>query len=382
MPFPMWLLDPHLFSQVSPAPPEPDSKSSQTSSASSSAPSKIAFLPPLNDKQGAQLSAIIQHFSAPNYTLPIAEGKTSRAPLSIREMMFLSRDQILKFLKVTGTTREAIARLERTLLWRRTTGIDDMDTHMAAVEEECRTGKAMVQGFGPSGMPVLYFFPSRNHIPIEQRKAIHLIWMLERSVDLMAGGVTKIVAIFVFGEKRQGAPTSLAIGRETIHYLMQHYPEIWGTVVLYRMSWAVRGFFGVMWPFIDPIVKAKMRIISGSSRISEKDVQRHALVRECGGDLEWSHEHNSYWPALINVCKKRRAEYERRFVALGPAIGIEERKYKFANLEDSWQYDLPDKNGSFVRTAADIYNIPAAHKTKTSMDSAAPSVSVEPGRAR
>lgn len=76
---------------------------------------------------------------------------------------------------VAGSTKEAIARLERTLLWRRTTGIDNMDNYMDAVEEECRTGKAMVQGFGPTGMPVLYFFPARNHVPVDQRKAIHLV---------------------------------------------------------------------------------------------------------------------------------------------------------------------------------------------------------------
>lgn len=84
----------------------------------------------------------------------------------------------------------------------------------------------------------------------------------------------------------------------------------------------------------------------------------------------------------MTVCKKRRAEYERRFIALGPSVGMEERKFKFANLDEEWQYDLPEKNASFVRTAADIYNIPASHKAKSSMDSGAPSVSVEPGRSR
>ncbi|BEI80087.1 hypothetical protein CcaverHIS002_0106160 [Cutaneotrichosporon cavernicola] len=374
MPFPIWLLDPYLFTQVSPSPPDPKSK------ALSSEPSKIAFLPPLNDKQGAQLGAIIKHFSAEGYSLPIAEGKTERAPLSVREMMWLSRDQMLKYLTVTGNAKEAIARMERTVVWRRSTGIDDMDTHMEGVEEECRTGKAIVQGFGPSGMPVLYLFPNRNHLPPDQRKAIHLIWMLERAIDLMAGGVTKVVAIFVFNEKRTGAPTSLAIGRETIHYLMQHYPEIAGTTVLYRMSWAARAFFGIMWPFIDSEVRARFRIVNRSGRISEKDVQRHALVRECGGDLEWFHEHESYWPALITVCRKRRAEYERRFVELGPAVGIEERKFRFVNLEEQHLYNMPDMNGSVVRTAADIYNIPDAHRTKSSMESGAPSAVVEPGR--
>ncbi|GMK54687.1 hypothetical protein CspeluHIS016_0112730 [Cutaneotrichosporon spelunceum] len=372
MPFPVWLLDPHLFSQVTPA--------SLSSKTPTEAPSKIAFLPPLNDKQGAQLSAIIKHFSAQDYALPIVEGKTDRTPLSVREMMWLSRDRMLKYLTVTGNTKEAIARLERTLVWRRTSGIDNMDTHMAGVEEECRTGKAIVQGFGPSCMPVLYLFPNRNHLHPDHRKAIHLIWMLERAIDLMAGGVTKIVAIFVFNEKRQGAPTSLAIGRETIHYLMQHYPEIAGTVVLYRMSWAVRGFFGIMWPFIDSDVRARFRIVTRSGRISEEDVQRHALVRECGGDLEWFHEHDSYWPALIAVCRKRRAEYERRFIALGPAVGMEERKFRFANLEEVSLYDMPEMNGSFARTAADIYNIPAARRSKSSMDSGTAKAVVEPGR--
>ncbi len=105
MPFPVWLLDPHLFTQVAPSPPDPSSKS--TKSASSAAPSKIAFLPPLNDKQGVQLGALIKHCSADDYSLPISEGKLERAPLGIREMMWLvrpdpalltrlSRDNLLK----------------------------------------------------------------------------------------------------------------------------------------------------------------------------------------------------------------------------------------------------------------------------------------------
>lgn len=100
----MWLLDPHLFSQVSPAPPDP-TKPSSAPSASSSAPSKIAFLPSLNDKQAAQLGAIIKHFSAEDYTLPVAEGKGERAPLSVREMMFLVRVELVVMLTCRAETK-------------------------------------------------------------------------------------------------------------------------------------------------------------------------------------------------------------------------------------------------------------------------------------
>jgi len=36
-------------------------------------------------------------------------------------------------------------------------------------------GKTIVMGFAPSGSPIMYFFPHRNTLPVDQRKVVHAV---------------------------------------------------------------------------------------------------------------------------------------------------------------------------------------------------------------
>lgn len=62
-------------------------------------------------------------------------------------------------------------------------------------------GKTINMGFAPNGSPIMYFFPHRNTLPVDQRKVVHAVctshdktdtklFMLERAMDLMTDGVT------------------------------------------------------------------------------------------------------------------------------------------------------------------------------------------------
>lgn len=98
---------------------------------------------------------------------------------------------------------------------------------------------------------------------------------------------SQVTVIFAFGGNKQGPPTTMALARETLNILSEHYPEVLGTAVLYDMPWVVRGFVSCVWPFIDADTREKVRLCAPGN-ISDKDVPRGSLLRECGGDLEAS----------------------------------------------------------------------------------------------
>ena len=115
------------------------------------------------------------------------------------------------------------------------------------------------------------------------------------------------------------------------------------------MPWIVKAFVNLMWPFVDPATKKKVKFGSaeGAEIVKDGEVAEDQLLVECGGDLNvsfvsqqwqqdpiWSHEaqipydHERYWPELLRVSKEKRDEYLRRFVELGPRVGMEERMFK------------------------------------------------------
>ncbi|OCF31116.1 hypothetical protein I316_07248 [Kwoniella heveanensis BCC8398] len=198
---------------------------------------------------------------------------------------------------------------------------------------EARTGKNIVMGFSKHNQPIIYFFPSRNSTPLEQRRVVHGIFMLERAYDLMPAGVTDTLVVFNFSGKRQGPPTSISAARQTIHILSAYYPESLGVCIFQDMPWIVKGFVNLMWPFVDPVTKQKVKIGSSEGKEVIKDGYADAgqVLREAGGDLDIPYDHDTYWPALLETSLKLRAEEETRWRALGERqVGREERLFKRA----------------------------------------------------
>jgi hypothetical protein len=36
-------------------------------------------------------------------------------------------------------------------------------------------GKTILMGYSPAGMPIVYFFPHRNTLAVQQRKVVHAV---------------------------------------------------------------------------------------------------------------------------------------------------------------------------------------------------------------
>ncbi|TXT10904.1 hypothetical protein VHUM_01655 [Vanrija humicola] len=201
----------------------------------------------------------------------------------------------------------------------------------AQCEDETRTGKNMVQGFTPTGHPIMYFFPSRNSLPVEKRRAVNAVFLVERSMDLMTDGVTSVSVVFNFGGKRQGPPASVSMAHKTLHIMSEYYPETLGLAILQDMPWVVRAFVNLMWPFVDSHTKSKIKFASGKQTFQDAGISEDVLLTECGGKMALKYDHETYWPTLIQRCKECREEHLQRWRALGPAqAGREEREFKHA----------------------------------------------------
>lgn len=284
-----------------------------------------------NDSERHALDAFRNYFHRPGHKLPVKEGSTEMEPLSEREMMYLSQETLLAFLRAhRGHISEAIRQAERCIVWRRTTRIDDIDAMAKECEEELRTGMYYVQGFTTEGRPIVYIFPARNAVDGDKRRALPLLFMYERAKDLTADGVTDILAIFSFNQGK-GISKSNKVTKNVVRILDEYYPEFVNLFVLEGLSWTMKAWLKIMQPMFDPNAwrRLKYRVASGPQIVAEGMVKSDVLLRDCGGTFDMPYDHDSYWPALLAVCKRNRAVSLQQWRDLGdPIVGRPERLFK------------------------------------------------------
>jgi len=82
------------------------------------------------------------------------------------------------------------------------------------------------------------------------------------------------------------------VARETLYILGAYYPETLSLCVFQNMPWIVSTFVNLMWPFVDPITKKKVRF--GNSGVNG-EVDPDQLLVECGGNLNMSFSSYLAW---------------------------------------------------------------------------------------
>ncbi|WWC58486.1 uncharacterized protein I303_101029 [Kwoniella dejecticola CBS 10117] len=301
---------------------------------------KPIIKPELTEDQTTKIQSLIDHFGAPDYALPVKEHAEDKVSLSNREMMFLSKETLVRFLVGTKDDLPAtITRLENCLIWRRTEDVENVERMADACAPESKTGKNIALGFSTKGQPILYFFPNRSYLAYDSQEVLDgfsgrshpLVYMLERAKDLMCAGVTNTFVVFNWHGKKQGPSTPLSVVKSTNHILSNFYPETLGLSSFQDIPWVFKTLINLVWPFVDPATKKKVKFGSGKGReiVKEGDVAASQLLQEAGGDLDIPYDHDSYWPALLNVCLQLRKDEEERWIALGDRqVGREEKQFK------------------------------------------------------
>ena len=186
----------------------------------SSKPAKAAELSP---DQQAKYEEVLKTVTGWK-EIPASGGKGG--PIKHDEIMFLTRECILRYLRATKWhTAEASKRLLGTLTWRREYGVWDISEDDSSIENE--TGKLIIAGFDNEARPCMYMEPGRQNTAVSPRQIRHLVFMLEHAIDLCGPGQESLSLIINYkpSKTRSNTAPGLAQGRETLHILQTHYPE-------------------------------------------------------------------------------------------------------------------------------------------------------------
>ncbi|KAL2821500.1 CRAL-TRIO domain-containing protein [Aspergillus granulosus] len=256
--------------------------------------------------------------------VPNTSAKGSPAtPITDEERMFLTRECLLRYLRATKwNAPEAVARLQRTLTWRREYGVEKLTPDHISIENE--TGKQVLLGFDIHGRPCLYLLPSKQNTEKSDRQLQHLVFMLERCIDLMPADQETLALLVNFSETKSGQNASIGQAREAVHFLQNHYPERLGRALVINMPFIILGFFKIITPFLDPVTREKLKF--------NEDLKNHVppnqLLNSVGGEVDFKYDHSAYWPALNKLAEIKRMEYRERWVQGGKRIGEYENYLK------------------------------------------------------
>jgi hypothetical protein len=155
-------------------------------------------------------------------------------PITDGERMWLTRECLLRFLRATKwNTKDAEKRLLDTLAWRRTYGVEEQLTP-DHVSPENETGKQILIGYDKQCRPCHYLNPGRQNTNVSPRQVQHLVFMLERILDLMPPGQETLVLLINFKQSKNRSNTAPGIGqgREVLSILQTHYPERLGKALI------------------------------------------------------------------------------------------------------------------------------------------------------
>jgi hypothetical protein len=173
-------------------------------------------------------------------TLPVSTEKSPESqPLDDDEKMWLTRECLLRYLRASKwNLTDAKKRLEATLIWRRGYGVR---THTAEyVSPENETGKQYVLGFDNSGRPCLYLNPARQNTERSPKQIQHLVFMLERVVDLMGPGQDTLALLVDFSSSTKTSNPSITQSRQVLDILQSHYPERLGRSLVINREFPMR----------------------------------------------------------------------------------------------------------------------------------------------
>ena len=163
----------------------------------------------------------------------IKPAKAASGPPTDDERLWLTRECLLRYLRATKWhQKEAEKRLLDTLAWRRDYGVDALTAEHISPENE--TGKQILLGYDKQGRPCHYLNPGRQNTEPSPRQVQHLVFMVERVIDLMPARQETLALLINFKTSKTRSNTAPGIGqgREVLHILQTHYPERLGKALI------------------------------------------------------------------------------------------------------------------------------------------------------
>lgn len=177
----------------------------------------------------------------------------------------------------------------------------------------------MQLGYDIHGRPCLYLNPAKQNTERSERQIQHLVFMLERTIDIMPPGVENL-AMLCNMKQGPGKGPSAGQGRQVLGILQTHYPERLGRALVHNVPWVVWGFFKLINPFMDPLTKEKIKFDEDMRKL----VSPEQLIKSYGGDVEFEYKHGDYWKAFNEMAERRSGERWERWIRAGKNVGESE----------------------------------------------------------
>lgn len=195
---------------------------------------------PLTESQQGLYNQVLEQVSKWT-TIPTASKKNApTAPITDDERMWLTRECLLRYLRAIKwddkkkedkkKVEEAVNRLRDTLIWRREYGLERLTADYISIENE--TGKQVILGYDVNGRPCLYLLPSKQNTEKSDRQIQHLVFMLERVIDLMVPDQETLALVVNFQEASKEQNASRDQAKQTLNILQNHYPERLGRALV------------------------------------------------------------------------------------------------------------------------------------------------------
>ncbi|KAG6995592.1 CRAL-TRIO domain-containing protein C23B6.04c [Physcia stellaris] len=230
-----------------------------------------------------------------------SKSPTPTAPITDTERFWLTRECLLRYLRATKwNLAQATTRVQGTLVWRREYGVEGFTPEYISHENE--TGKQVQLGFDINGRPCLYLNPAKQNTERSEKQIQHLVFMMERTIDLMPPGVENL-AMLCNMKQGAGKQPSPGQGRQVLGILQTHYPERLGRALVHNVPWV-----------------EKMKFDEDLRKL----VPPGQLLKSYGGDVEFEYRHEAYWKAFNELAEKRHKERWERWVQGGKNVGESE----------------------------------------------------------
>lgn len=281
--------------------------------------SKPTATPALTETEQKKYADLLEAVTAWTLIPKTSAAGAEAEPITDQDKIFLTREQLLRYLRATKWDVAAAGkRLQATLTWRREYGINGFTHDYCSPENE--TGKQVIQGYDNEGRPCLYLNPSKQNTERSDKQLHNLFYGIERVIDLMGPGQESLVLLINFMDTRKGQGATMAQSRMTLYVLQNHYPERLGRALVTDLPWYISAFFKMISPLIDPHTKTKLKFNEKMANY----VPPEQLLTAFGGKLQFEYEHATYWPALDKLCSRRRKDYVARWEKAGKKIGEHE----------------------------------------------------------
>jgi hypothetical protein len=166
---------------------------------------------------------------------------------------------------------------------------------------------------------------------------------------MMPYGVETIALLVDFKSSSNSKNPSAGTGKQVLHILQTHYPERLGKALVINglpilneanaVPTFVWIFFKLITPFIDPTTREKLKF----NEDLREYVPSEQLYELFGGDCVFEYEHETFWPAYLELANEKRDKYLAKWRALGGGIGQSELEIKQEDQSPSDEVQEPVK---------------------------------------